>query len=147
MSGGNKKKAEFLGMPYGTACGRLRKQIMFRLLQRLGEATCLRCGEAIESADELSVEHIKPWLYVSTNLFWDLANITFSHRRCNTTDRPSYSRRAPAGTHWCSGCKDYRPVEQFGPPISCGKKRNGLRRLRGYCKACRARRRAQGQSY
>jgi hypothetical protein len=50
---------------------------MFDLLQRHGENICFRCGDKIESAAELSIEHKQPWLDVSAELFWDLSNIAF----------------------------------------------------------------------
>jgi len=57
----NARKAAFLGMPYGTASGRLRKIIMFNLLQRLNENVCFMCGKIINTPDEPSIEHKKPW--------------------------------------------------------------------------------------
>lgn len=40
------------------------------------------------SADDWSIEHIEPWIGVDPDLFWDLDNITFSHKKCNVVDRP-----------------------------------------------------------
>jgi len=62
MTKANQKKYDQLKMPYGTACGRLRKQVLFGLLQKLGENTCFQCGKSIDSGDDLSIEHKKPWL-------------------------------------------------------------------------------------
>lgn len=76
-----------LGMPYGTACQRLRKYILFMLVQESGRTKCFKCAQEILSADDLSIEHKKPWLDVSSDLFWDLGNISFSHRRCNRPHR------------------------------------------------------------
>lgn len=70
-------------MPIGTANARLRKLVLFDVLQRHGENVCCRCGERIESVEELSLEHKKPWLNVSPELLWDLDNVGFSHARCN----------------------------------------------------------------
>jgi len=86
---GNQKKSEQLGMPFGTANARLRKQILFHLLQKLGEDVCFQCGEKIESVDDLSIEHKKAWLDESVDLFWDLDNIAFSHLKCNISVRRS----------------------------------------------------------
>lgn len=72
-----------LGMAWGTAAHRLRKQMMFRLVQKCREDICFRCGNKIESALELSLDHIKDWENVDVVLFWDLDNIAFSHRNCN----------------------------------------------------------------
>lgn len=89
MSNANQRKTEQLGMPIGTASGRLRKMIVLNLLQQLGQDACFRCGNRIGTPEELSIEHKKPWLGNATALFWDLNNIAFSHRQCNRPDRQS----------------------------------------------------------
>ena len=89
----NEKRARLLGMPHSTAANHLRKNIMFHLLIRLGENICFRCGNIIETVQELSVEHKEPWEDVSANLFWDLENIAFSHLRCNVP----HNRSGPKG--------------------------------------------------
>lgn len=93
----NAEKSAQLGMPHGTAANRLRKIIMFSLLVRLHENLCFRCGREIEKADDLSVEHKEPWLHVSSDLYWDLENIAFSHGKCNVgsarTDTPRQVER------------------------------------------------------
>jgi hypothetical protein len=71
-------------MPFGTAQGRLKKRIFFSLVQRLGLDICFRCGKRILTAEDLSCDHKKPWLDISLELFWDLDNIAFSHRGCNS---------------------------------------------------------------
>ena len=114
----NKKKAEFLGMPYGTACGRLRKRIMFSLIQEIGADICYRCGDPIESYEELTIEHKKPWLDVSVDLFWDINNIAFSHTECNRPHRhgDGYKKRrkiGPDGTSWCYICKCFKDKSLF----------------------------------
>jgi len=77
----NTKKAEQLGMSPGKASGRLKKEIMFNLLSRLGENICFQCLKTIDSADDLSIEHKKPWLNSEDpcRLFYDPENIAFSH--------------------------------------------------------------------
>ena len=87
MNNSSKKKNDVLGMPFGTASARLKKQIMFMLIKKLGEDICYRCGTKIESVDELSVEHKKGWLNSENpqELFWDIENnVAFSHLNCNT---------------------------------------------------------------
>jgi hypothetical protein len=81
------RKSAFLGMPHGTAGNRLRKMILFNLLQRHGENVCFKCAEPIETAEELNIEHKQPWEGISVELFWDLENIAFSHLRCNKNHR------------------------------------------------------------
>ncbi len=88
---GNINKADFLGMPFGTAMNRLRKLILFDLLKQNNKNICYRCGKEIAIADELSIEHKKPWLNVNTELFWDLSNIAFSHLNCNCSQPKNVS--------------------------------------------------------
>lgn len=85
MTDCNLKKQQVLGMPYGTACNRLRKLILFKCIQELGKDTCCLCGEKIENVGDMSIEHVVPWLNSDTpkELFWDLDNIAFSHLKCN----------------------------------------------------------------
>ncbi len=78
-------KADLLGMPQGTAAGRLRKHIMFDMAKRLGLDECFRCQKKIESVDELSIDHKLPWQGSDSprKAFFDLNNIAFSHHSCN----------------------------------------------------------------
>lgn len=77
------KKTEQLGMNFSTASARLRRNLMFAMAQRLGMDVCFRCHDLIESAEDISIEHKEDWLNRSPELFWDIDNIAFSHRRCN----------------------------------------------------------------
>ncbi len=90
--GKNTKKAETLGMPHGTASNRLRKSIMFKYVVMAGDNYCFKCGAEIESVSELSIEHKEPWEGVSSDLFFDLDNIAFSHLRCNSGSRRDSGR-------------------------------------------------------
>lgn len=117
MDNYNKNKNDFLGMPYGTACNRLRKQILFSLLKETKKDICFQCGERIEKVNELSVEHKRPWLNENVELFWDLDNIAFSHLSCNCREsRGNKGSRAPHGTSSrynyhgcrCDKCKKFR---------------------------------------
>lgn len=139
----NEKKNQTLGMPHGTASGRLRKMLLFRQLKKHNENICIRCEKEIEIISELSIEHIKPWEGISADLFWDLENVAFSHIRCNVphrrpgnpifTGKPFHekTKNAPEGTAWCSGHKDYLLVEAFH---SNERNVNGVA---SYCKECR----------
>jgi hypothetical protein len=84
------KKDHQLGMSYGTASHRLKKQILFSLVQETGKDICYRCGKVIETAEELSVDHKIDWLDKDPSLFWDLDNIAFSHLSCNIEHSVSY---------------------------------------------------------
>ncbi len=137
----DKRVAEQLGMPEGTAAHRLRKIILFDAISRLNENFCFQCGAEIETVDELSIEHKTPWENISADLFWCLDNIAFSHRSCN---RP-HIQNGPKGylrrkcddltTHWCWGCQACLSVESFTKSVAS---RSGLDAL---CKECRRRKR------
>jgi hypothetical protein len=136
----NQRKDATLGMPHGTASGRLRKMILFNLLKKHGENSCHACGKPIDSVDALSIEHKKPWEGVSADLFWDLENIAFSHLRCNTPNRPYNNggwnkKPAPEGMAWCIGHQVFEPVENFWKNASFW---NGLEK---YCKTTKIRNR------
>jgi len=89
---GTLNKDKFLGMPYGTAQNKLRKMVLFELLKRHNENVCYRCGKKIEVVNELSVEHKKAWLNISTDLYWDLNNVAFSHLHCNCSEHVNVPR-------------------------------------------------------
>jgi hypothetical protein len=139
---GNKRKSEQLGMPHGTASARLRKLIFFNLVQKLGQDSCYHCRLKIGTADDLSVEHKRPWLGNDSSLFWDLENITFSHLSCNARAadrskslplaRMARRRVGPEGTAWCNVCKKFLPVGSF---TINSNRWNGLQKA---CQACRA---------
>lgn len=113
-----RNKDAFLGMPHGTACGRLRKNVLFHILKKYSENVCYRCNEEIESVDDLSIEHIKPWEGISVDLFWDLSNIAFSHLHCNCRARRSTKIVSKPGLNWCYKHKEFLPVESFAKDLS-----------------------------
>jgi hypothetical protein len=128
----NKRVAEQLGMSHGTASSRLRKMLLFRQLKKHGENVCVRCKKTIEVIEELSIEHIKPWEGRSTELFWDLDNVAFSHMACNVPhayNTGGHNKKiAPDGMSWCSAHKRFESVENFFGNVS---KWNGLQ---SHCK-------------
>ncbi len=81
----NDKKAELLNMPFGTASNRMKKNLMFYLVQLCGMDNCYRCGELIETSEELSVEHKESWQLSDNPVekFFGIANLAFSHLKCN----------------------------------------------------------------
>ena len=78
------KKTKQLGMHYSTAQNRLRRKVTFMLIQRLKLDECYQCKKLIVDVDDYSIEHKKPWLDEDPRLFWDLGNIAFSHKACNS---------------------------------------------------------------
>ncbi|MET0624470.1 MAG: hypothetical protein ABW250_15930 [Pyrinomonadaceae bacterium] len=141
----NARKTAFLGLPHGTAANRLRKLILFHLLQRHGENVCFKCSQRIETAEELSVEHKEPWEGVSVELFWDMENIAFSHLRCNKNHRRRGGRAdlrkvGPEGTAWCRNCKAFLPEFAFSRHAS---RWNGLQ---PWCNDCYEQRRRQAKA-
>lgn len=145
----NEKKSKQLGMAIGTANARLRKMVLFKLMQKSDLDVCFRCDKRIETIEEFSIEHKQPWLDVSAALFWDWDNIAFSHLTCNIKAgrKPKHPKSlaaniakvkanskklaAPTGTSWCAGHKRYLPVEQFRKDTF---RPDGLR---VYCQECR----------
>jgi hypothetical protein len=85
MDRNNKTKFDLLGEPIGTATAKLRKTILFKLIQETNKDICFQCGERIESVDDLSIEHKVPWQSSNNpkQAFYDLDNISFSHLHCN----------------------------------------------------------------
>ena len=109
----NKKKAKILGMPIGTASNRLRKKILFSLVQQTEQDICFRCDQKIERIKELSIEHKIPWLNSENpiELFFDLENIAFSHLACNIRGRNA--QRFPKNII-CPDCKKERQIGRNG---------------------------------
>jgi hypothetical protein len=147
MNYGTDKKSQQLGMPFGTAQGRLLKRLLFSMAQKLQLDICFQCKEKIEIVEDFSIEHKKPWLDVSTDLYWDLDNIAFSHKSCNygaarkdiprmieqlKKVRKDHCINAPEGKAWCYGHNSYLNKNLFNSnkwaPL-------GVQR---YCKECRS---------
>jgi hypothetical protein len=63
------KKRLQLGMPIGTASARLKKMILLELLQELQKDICHRCGDVIRIPEEVSIDHIAPWIDVRQTFF------------------------------------------------------------------------------
>lgn len=129
----NKRIVLQLGMPYGTAVHRLRKNILFNFAQRLKEDVCFKCDKKIEFVEELSIEHKQPWENKNSDLFWNLNNIAFSHLKCNRNH--SYgsgpvARIAPEGLSWCSGHQKFLPIEKFH------ENEHRINGYNNYCKSC-----------
>ncbi len=127
-------KSAFLGMPHGTAVARLRKLILFQLVQKCNEDICFRCGDKIKSVEDLSIEHKEPWENISLELFWDLNNIAFSHLKCNRPHKywggTHKKKIGENGTVWCCGHQQFLPEKEFY------KDRANHTGYNDYCKPC-----------
>lgn len=126
------RKAAALGMPIGTASNRLRKSILFQLVQKLELDFCFHCKQQIILIEDFSIEHKEPW-QLSENpigLFFDLNNIGFSHLSCNA------AKAAKLNKIYSSRQDQKRAKDKRGYP-----KRMAARA------AWRASRRAQGLPY
>lgn len=130
MPENNKDKQ--LGCTFGGANHRLKKMIMFNMCQRLNEDNCFVCKEKILTVEEFSIEHKIPWLFNDTDLFWDLSNIAFSHRKCNRPHRTARSNKIerPDGFNWCSSCLRLLAEELFS------KHKSKPKGLKDQCKDC-----------
>lgn len=118
-------------MPWSTASQRLKKNIMFSFVVKLGLDNCYRCGKKIDNALDLSIEHKIEWARNSVELFWNLDNIAFSHRKCNLSRAHRNNiRNAPEGKAWCSGCADFTDTHNFN------KNKSAWNGLSYYCKSC-----------
>lgn len=81
------RRKKQLGIPHGTAVHRLRKIVLFHLAKKLQLDFCFRCKQRIESAEEFTMDHKDPWENVDAELFWEIDNIAFSHKKCNYSNR------------------------------------------------------------
>jgi len=72
-------------MNISTAQNRLRKQLLFKLVQESGKDICYQCGLKIEYEKDLSIEHKIAWMRSEDPkaLFFDYENIAYSHLSCN----------------------------------------------------------------
>ena len=155
MDNANKKRAVKLGEPFGTACHKLRKSILFNLLIQLKQNICYRCKKEILNLTDLSIEHKKPWLNSDNPKFdfYDLNNIAFSHLSCNVADADrSFTKKkeyrenqskvtssefiGPEGTAWCSRCRNFWSIDLFT------KNKRTRSKTEPYCKPCRKIRRS-----
>ncbi len=136
----DRRKRLQLGLPIGTASARLRKRMLFLLVQETGRDNCFRCGTKIEEAEDLTFDHKLPWIDVSVELFWDLGNVAFSHALCNSISRrttagrvfgPSVLRKvAPPGMAWCTRHACFVPASEFN------RNRAKWSGLQSFCRTC-----------
>lgn len=128
-----------LGIHTGTAYSRLRKQKWFADLKRHAENVCVVCEQAIETVEEITLEHVQPWRNTDEDaiagLFWNLENVKYAHAKCNrqTTNGSIKLRKVGVpGTTWCTGHKEFLPSGEFKKDTT---RWSGLDM---YCKQCRS---------
>ena len=90
----NKKKKQ-LGMNHGKARNKLVKTLLFTMATRLNENICFQCSLPITKEEDFSIEHKIPWLDSEkpVKLFFDLDNISFSHKKCNYGAARRYNQK------------------------------------------------------
>jgi hypothetical protein len=113
---GNKsKRNEQLGMNAGTASHRLVKDILFDFVSKSG-CVCYRCGEKM-CRETFSIEHKTPWLDSDNpvGLFFDLSNISFSHRICNSMAGNPKINDTPEKVKEARRVQKLRYKEKLGP--------------------------------
>jgi len=125
-----KDRGAKLGMPHGTANGRLRKSIIFWLAGLSNMLSCYRCNKNIDSIEEMSIEHKIPW-EGSENAydnFFNISNIGFSHFKCNMAAKGSHINNCKAG-HL------YDLIDKNGHRCCsiCNRERSAATKRRNYC--------------
>jgi hypothetical protein len=88
------------GVSVSTARTQLINRLMFDMIVQLNKNTCFRCHNAMTVKD-FSIEHVIPWAWEENahELFMDVNNITFSHRRCNSAHGRNTKRKQEAAKH------------------------------------------------
>lgn len=84
----NGKKKVYVGdMQYSNARDKLQNMILFQLAKLANMDICYKCGQPIESHEEMTLEHKIPWRKTrSMELLSDVNNLAFSHPQCNIND-------------------------------------------------------------
>ncbi len=72
-------------MPFGTAQNKLKKALLFSLVQELKRDVCFRCKKKIETIDDFSIEHKLGWQLANNPIeaFFKLSDVGYSHLPCN----------------------------------------------------------------
>ena len=119
-------------MNESTARNRLVKLLLFDFVKKTNLDTSYRCGEKIINVGGFSIDHKESWLYNSIDSFWDLDNIAYSHKICNSIEpNKRRKKKGPPGASWCYSCERFLPVKGFSKRSS---RWNDLARE---CKKCR----------
>jgi len=98
------KKERHVQLGLKTASYKLNKDILFKFIIEAGH-NCFRCGGTL-TRDNFSIDHKIPWLNKenAVELFFDLDNIAFSHRICNSKaarkPHKKYSNKKECDAHY-----------------------------------------------
>jgi hypothetical protein len=100
------KKQSQLGINPSTASHRLVKDILYSLVLKTDQNNCFQCGKPM-SRETFSIEHRVPWLDSENpvGLFFDLDNISFSHKTCNYEAKRSAPPAHGNITMYRTGCR------------------------------------------
>jgi hypothetical protein len=124
------QKDKQLGQSFGSACGKLRRMMMFHMAQQLQQDQCMRCRKKIERFEDFTLDHKVDWQNNDPALFWDISNIGFSHAKCNRPRHFLKRKVGPTGTAWCGKCRDFLTVESFA------KSRRHWNGFKEWCRKC-----------
>lgn len=123
------KRSRMLGMSYGKATNRLRKMVLFHVLKQVGLNLCFRCGERIESTDELSLEHTVPWQTARhpKTVFFDVDRVAFSHLKCNSGSFNREKTHCLHGHEYTAANTFRRPGDGYRECRQCRREQNRTR--------------------
>jgi len=118
----NKKDSQ-LGMSHGKASAILLRDILFNFIAK-DNVKCFHCKNDL-TRDDFTIEHIIPWLdsNMANELFFDMNNITFAHKKCNYSIRRIYNKKSieEKRAHWADyKRKTYCPIKRKEKFISKG---------------------------
>lgn len=84
MPNSESKRSMLLGMSTGKATHILTRDLLFKHAQSEGNK-CFRCGGEM-TRDNFSIEHKTSWMSDPNpaESFFDLENVTYSHKKCNS---------------------------------------------------------------
>ena len=103
-----KRHAESLGykhVSYATKV--LMKDLVFCYAQKLGLTNCYRCKKPL-TREDFTIDHIESWRNKpnAKELFFDPANIKFSHFSCNSGDTEQMYKPIKHGhSRYVKGCR------------------------------------------
>ncbi len=95
-----------LGESFSSAYHRLVKDLLYDFVSKSG-IKCHQCGGEM-TREDFSIEHKTPWKGSDDpkDLFFNIENISYSHRVCNTrAKRPQKRKDCPSLMQYKRGCR------------------------------------------